>query len=122
MQAHSACIAGMTSQPPAPIGEFEYLVLLATLHLGDAAYPIPVRALIEERTGRAVARGALYTALDRLEAKACLRSRPGPGGAERGGRPRRCFSLTPAGIKAERATHASLARLTAGLEAVLERP
>ena len=112
----------MPAPTPAPIGEFEFLVLLATLHLGDGAYPIPIRALIEERTGRAVARGALYTALDRLEVKGCLRSRPEPGGEERGGRPRRCFALTPGGIKAVRATHASFTRLSAGLEAVLERP
>jgi PadR family transcriptional regulator PadR len=112
----------MKAQAPAPLGEFEYLVLLATLQLGDGAYPIPIRALIEERTGRTVARGALYTALDRLEAKGCVRSRTEAGGADRGGRPRRCFALTAAGLKAARATHASFARLAAGLEAVLERP
>ena len=44
----------MATPTPAPIGEFEFLVLLATLHLGDGAFPIPIRALIEERTGRAV--------------------------------------------------------------------
>ena len=42
-------------------------------------------ALLEERTGRPVARGALYTALERLEAKGCLRSRMGDPTAERGG-------------------------------------
>ncbi len=58
------------------LGEFEYAVLLAVLHL-DSAYAVPVRALLEGRTGRPIARGALYTALERLEAKGCLRSRMG---------------------------------------------
>ena len=48
---------------------FEQIVLIAILRLGDDAYAIPLRQEIEERTGRSVARGALYTALERLEAK-----------------------------------------------------
>jgi len=62
---------------PIYLGEFEYAVLLAVLHLGEDAYAVPVRELIEQRTGRPVARGALYTGLDRLEAKGCLKSRMG---------------------------------------------
>lgn len=110
--------------PPTPLylGEFEYAVLLGVLHLGDAAYAVPLRTLIEERTGRAVARGALYTSLERLETKGCLRSRAGDADGERGGRPRRYFSLTPAGIRAVRATHHALARMSTGLEGLLERP
>ena len=57
------------------LGEFEQVVLLAILRLGEDAYAIPVREEIETRTGRTVARGALYTALERLEVKGCLRSR-----------------------------------------------
>ncbi len=102
------------------LGEFEYAVLLAVLHLGDDAYAVPIRELIEDRTGRPVARGALYTALERLETKACLRSRMGDPTAERGGRARRYFSLSAVGLRALRATHASLGRLAQGLEAVLE--
>lgn len=108
--------------PPTPpyLGEFEYAVLLAVLNRGEDAYAVPVRELIESRTGRPVARGALYTALERLESKACLRSRMGDPTPERGGRARRYFSLTPLGLRALRATHAGLARLAEGLEAVLE--
>jgi PadR family transcriptional regulator PadR len=47
------------------LGEFEQVVLLAILRLKDEAYAIPIREEIVTRTGRAVARGALYTALDR---------------------------------------------------------
>jgi DNA-binding PadR family transcriptional regulator len=103
------------------LGEFEYAVLLAILHLEDA-YAVPIRALLEERTGRDVARGALYTALERLEAKGCLRSRMGDPTDDRGGKPRRYFSVTPAGLRALRSTHAALASLTRGLEPVLEQP
>ena len=50
----------MGDMPPQPpyLGEFEYAVLLAVMHLGQEAYAVPIRELIEERTGRPVARGA----------------------------------------------------------------
>ena len=58
-------------EPPA---EFEQLVLLAVLRLGDAAYAVPIRDEIEARTGRAPARGAVYATLERLENKRYLES------------------------------------------------
>jgi DNA-binding PadR family transcriptional regulator len=109
----------MSPKPPY-LGEFEYAVLLAVMHRGDDAYAVPIREVIEARTGRPVARGALYTALERLEAKACLRSRMGDPTPARGGRARRYFAVTALGLRALRSTHAGLARLTQGLEAVLE--
>jgi PadR family transcriptional regulator, regulatory protein PadR len=102
------------------LGEFEQIVLLAILRLGDQAYAIPVRQEIEERTGRAVARGALYTALERLETKRCLRSRMSEPFPERGGRSRRYFTVTPAGLAAIRASRRSLMRLWQGIEGMLE--
>jgi PadR family transcriptional regulator, regulatory protein PadR len=106
---------------PIYLGEFEYAVLLGILHLDEDAYAVPIRELIEQRTGRPVARGALYTGLDRLEAKGCLKSRMGDPTEERGGKARRYFSVTAAGMKAIRATHESLSNLTRGLESLLER-
>jgi PadR family transcriptional regulator, regulatory protein PadR len=102
------------------LGEFEQVVLLAVLRLGDGAYAIPIREEIEARTGRSVARGALYTALERLESKGCLRSTMKHADAPRAGRPRRYFALTPGGVAALRATHVALRRMTSGLEAILE--
>jgi DNA-binding PadR family transcriptional regulator len=102
------------------LGEFEHIVLLAILRLGDDAYAIPIREEIEERTGRSVARGALYTALERLEAKRCLRSRMSDPLPERGGRSRRYFTITTAGLAAIRASRRSLLRLWQGLESRLE--
>lgn len=102
------------------LGEFEFAVLLAVLQT-EGAYAVPVRALLEERTGRPVARGALYTALDRLERKGCLKSQMGDPTHDRGGKPRRYFTVTPAGLRALKATHSALASLTRGLETILER-
>jgi PadR family transcriptional regulator, regulatory protein PadR len=113
------CIAGMTT-PSTHLGEFEFAVLLATLQTDDA-YAVPIRALLEERMGRAVARGALYTALERLETKGCLKSRMADPTDERGGKPRRYFTVTAQGLRAIRATHAALANLTRGLETILEQ-
>ena len=107
---------------PIYLGEFEYAVLLAVLHLDQEAYAVPLRELIEERTGRPVARGALYTGLDRLEAKGCLRSRMADATEERGGKARRYFTVTSAGLKAIRATHESMTNMVRGLESILEQP
>jgi DNA-binding PadR family transcriptional regulator len=106
-------------KPSTYLGEFEYAVLLAILQT-ENAYAVPVRGLIEERTGRPVARGALYTALERLETKGCLKSRMGDPTDERGGKPRRYFTVTPQGLRALKATHSAFANLTRGLETVLE--
>jgi DNA-binding PadR family transcriptional regulator len=107
--------------PPIYLGEFEYAVQLAVLHLQEDAYAVPVRELIESRTARPVARGALYTGLDRLEAKGCLKSRMGDATDERGGKAKRYYTVTAAGLKAIRATHESLSNLTRGLESILEQ-
>lgn len=104
------------------LGEFEHLVLLAVLRLGDEAYAVPVREEIVSRAGRTVARGALYTTLDRLEQKGLLRSRMGEPLAERGGRARRYYAVTPRGLAGLRAARASIERLSAGLEPDLGRP
>jgi DNA-binding PadR family transcriptional regulator len=101
------------------LGELEQIVLLAVLRLGDDAYAVPILEQIERQTGRKVARGALYTALDRLEAKGCLRSRVGDPLPERGGRARRYFTVTPAAIGALKASRLALMRLWHGLESIL---
>lgn len=79
------------------LGEFEELVLLAVQALGGGAYGAAIQALLERDTTRAIALGAVYAALDRLEDKGCLTSTVQPGTAVRGGRRRRAFALTLAG-------------------------
>lgn len=113
----------MKSMPQASayLGEFEHLILLAVLQCGDAADTVSVRQTLATRAGRRVARGALFTALDRLETKGLVRSRLGPPLDERGGRARRHYAVTAAGRQAVRAAHAAVAGLSRGLETVLGR-
>ena len=107
--------------PDIYLGEFEQVVLLAILRLGDGAYAIPLREEIEARTGRQVARGALYTALERLEAKKCVRSTMSEPLPERGGRSRRYYAVTPAGLTALRESRDAWLALWKGVESLLEK-
>ena len=104
------------------LGEFELTVLLAVLHLSDRqdpAFGSAVLAEIRSRNARAVARGAVYVTLDRLEQKGLLAARQAGGPASRGGRPRRVFRVTASGLVAVKAAVASIARMQRGLEGVL---
>jgi DNA-binding PadR family transcriptional regulator len=101
------------------LGEFEHLVLLAVLRLADGAYAVPIRETIERHTARSVARGALYTTLDRLEQKRLLRSVLGDPLPERGGRPRRYYVVTSHGLASLRAARAAIDGLSSGVS--LER-
>jgi DNA-binding PadR family transcriptional regulator len=104
-----------------PLGEFELLVLLATMSLGDEAYPVSVARDIELRTGRKASRSAVLITLERLEDKDLVSSRYGDPTPERGGRPKRFFKTKPRGVHAVRAALARIDTMTAGLEAVLKR-
>jgi PadR family transcriptional regulator PadR len=101
---------------PLTLGEFEQLVLLALVHLGPDAYGASVRREIEQRAGREVSISAVYTTLERLEQKGCVRSRIGEPTAERGGRRRRHFELLPPGARALRDAYKALAGMAAGIE------
>jgi DNA-binding PadR family transcriptional regulator len=101
-------------------GEFEQIVLLAVLQLQDDAWPVAIREEIQRRTGRGVARGALYTGLERLEAKGLLGSRTGPRLADRAGRPRRYFEVTAQGLEELRQAQRALQRMRDGLESLLD--
>jgi len=101
---------------PAPLGEFEQLVLLAVMRLEGEAYAVPIRQEIESRTSRSVARGALYVTLDRLEEKGYLKSWLADATAERGGRAKRFYEVKPAGAKALEYSWAALRSMWEGLE------
>jgi PadR family transcriptional regulator PadR len=103
-----------------PLGELEQLVLLAILRAGDDAYGVTIQAQLRRHADRSVARGALYTVLDRLEDKGLVRSRLGEPLAERGGRARRYFAVTTAGLARLRAARRVLLALWRGLDTRLE--
>lgn len=97
------------------LGEFEHLVLLAVVRLGDRAYGAPIRLLIAERAERQVSFGAVYSTLRRLQAKGYLETREERAGGGAGGRPRRVAVLTPDGDTAVRAAQHRLQRMSEGL-------
>jgi PadR family transcriptional regulator, regulatory protein PadR len=97
------------------LGEFEHLVLLALLRLHDQAYGVTVRQEIAQRTGRDVSIGAIYSTLDRLEAKGFAKSLMGEPTAERGGRAKRYFRVTARGVAIVNRTHDALKSMTEGL-------
>ena len=101
------------------IGEFEHMVLLAVLRLGDDAYAVTVRDEILAHTGRDVSRGSIYITLDRLETKGFLKSRLGEPTAERGGRAKRYYTLRPVAIDALKESRRALVSLWRGFEAKL---
>ena len=97
------------------LGEFEQLILLAILRLGDDAYGVTIRAELADRAGRAIAPGALYTALERLETKGMITSRMGDPTPQRGGRAKRYVRVTAAGKRAITRAVQSYERLLDGL-------
>lgn len=97
------------------LGGFEHIVILALMRLREEAYGVTIRQEIEARTGREVSIGAVYATLDRLEAKGYVRSHLGEPTAERGGRSKRFFRITPNGLTAVNRTHRALSRLSDGL-------
>ncbi len=104
------------------LGEFEQLVLLAALRSGDQAFGPEIARELERSIGRLVTRGALYSTLNRLEAKGLLTwaaEKPGP---DRGGHIRRLFEVTPDGLAALRENRAALLTLWSGLERTLGGP
>ena len=102
------------------LGEFEHLVLIALLRLGDDAYGATVRHEIEHRTGRRVSISAVYTTLERLEQKRLVQSWIGEPTAQRGGRRRRHFGLQPTGARALKLAHRAYRGMIAGLERELK--
>jgi PadR family transcriptional regulator PadR len=99
------------------LGEFEHLVLLALIRLGEGAYGMAVRREIEARAERDVSIGAVYATLDRLEEKGLVKSRLGEASEARGGRAKKCFSITAAGARALEKSQQAFRQMLEGLPA-----
>jgi DNA-binding PadR family transcriptional regulator len=89
----------VTSTAKSYIGEFEELVLLAVLTLGEKAYGVTILEALEG-ADRRVSIGALYTTLSRLEEKGLVKSWMGEPTAERGGRAKKHFKVEATGALA----------------------
>ncbi len=98
------------------LGEFEQIVLLAVVGLGDAAYGMTVRREIEARTGRSTSIGAVYRTLGRLEHKSLLRSGERDPTPERGGKAKRFYELTQQGARALTASRRMLDSMWQGVD------
>ena len=103
-------------------GEFELLVLLAILRLGEGAYGVTIRQELERETSRTLALGTVYKTLGRLEGKGYLQTRVAPPTRERGGRRKKLYDLTPVGLELAQRSLADLRSMTKGLEPELELP
>lgn len=103
------------------LGEFEQMVLLSIMRLGNGAYGLAIRDELQTVAGRMPSSGSLYTTLDRMEKKGLLESSAGEKTPERGGRPRRYVRLTAEGRASLVRSRSTLLALWDGLEGALDR-
>ena len=96
--------------------DFELMILLAILRIGDTAYGVPIANEIECTSGRRVVVAAVYTALERLERNGLVSSTIGEPTPERGGRAKRFFEVTPKGLRFVKDTQRALVALWSGVE------
>ena len=102
------------------LGEFEQLVLLALLRLGNGAFGGAIHREIVSRTARDVPAAAVYVTLERLETKKMVVSYVGTPTAQRGGRRRKHYLLDTAGQRALVRAYCTFAMMTAGIQSELE--
>ena len=106
---------------PEVLGEFEQLVMLTVLRLDEGAYSAAVRLELQERAGRDVSPGAVFTTLERLEGRGLVASGYGEPTPERAGRRKRYYRLRPQGRRALAHALDTVRRVAEGLDAKLER-
>ena len=97
------------------LGKFEYLLLAASVRLGNVAYGASIRQEIEAITGRRCSVGALHTTLDRLEKKGLLHTWMGDSTPQRGGRSKRMVKVNPEGVQAATSFYNTIARMSRGV-------
>jgi len=100
------------------LGEFELMVLLTILRLGDEVYGVPLARELSQLRGREVSAGSIYAALERLEAKGLISSTLGGSTPERGGRAKRYFHVTDQGLRTVHQTRRVLSQLWKTLPSV----
>lgn len=93
------------------LGEFELMVILTLIQLGDDAYGVPISRELEKSRGRGVSVGSVYAALERLEQKGLVASSLGNPTPERGGKAKRYFKVTKEGLRQVHRTRQVLTRL-----------
>ena len=104
------------------LGNFELMVLLAVIRVGDDAYGVPISQAIEDGTGREVLVGSVYAALERLEGKGFVGSEVGEPTPERGGRAKKYFHITAKGMRQVLDTKRALTKLWQGVPELKGEP
>src|SRR5437016_2986814 len=97
------------------LGNFDLMVLLALLRLGEDAYGVTIAQELESQTAREVVVASVYATLDRLRERGMITSKLGDSTPERGGRAKRYFRITSAGVREVRDARKSLMNLWKGL-------
>jgi DNA-binding PadR family transcriptional regulator len=103
------------------LGEFEYLLITVAAGLGDNAYGASIREEFAAATGRRCSLGALYTTIERLEAKGLLETWMGDATPQRGGRAKRMVRVTPKGVRAAREFYDTVRRVSRGASWAINR-
>ena len=103
------------------LGEFEYVLITTAAGLGENAYGVAIRDEIEASIQRTCSMGALYTTIDRLEAKGLLKTWVGDATPQRGGRGKRMVRVTPHGVRAAKQFYDSVLRISRGASWVENR-
>jgi DNA-binding PadR family transcriptional regulator len=85
------------------LGEFEELILTLVAALQEDAYGAAIADEIESKLKRDVNLSAVHVTLYRLEDKGYIKSKMGGSTNERGGRRKRIYSVTSAGLATLRA-------------------
>ena len=97
------------------LGEFEHLVLLTIIRLGDSAYGISITNDLTAQTGKEVAHAAIYLTLRRLEEKGWITGSAGEATAKRGGRVKRYYRITHAGLARVKESRDTLLSMWSGI-------
>jgi len=98
------------------LGELEQVVMLAVLRVGEEAYGVPIRGEIARHGGRELTLATVYKTLGRLEDKGLVESYEGEPTAQRGGRRKRFYHVTPAGKRELKQSVGALRRMASGLD------
>ena len=105
---------------PKSLGEFEILILFAIVRLRNDAYGATIHREIEDRTGRSIAIGAVYTGLARLQRSGYVLATIGDPTPQRGGRRKKYYSVTEAGAFSLGRSVSAYRQMTEGIEEDLE--
>ena len=107
--------------PKNTLGDFELLVLLAAMRLGEEnACAVSIVDEINSRTSRKVRRAAVYTTLQRLEKKGLVTTWLGESRPERGGKAQRHVRIEPDGLFAAAEARAALQSMWGDLDPMFE--